>query len=73
MTPKEKAAELIKKFTNYFGHDSDEVNDEKAKRFAYECVNECIKAVEHEAHAQMGEQIRTLSFWFEVKSEIENL
>ena len=64
---------MIEKFTNYFGQDSDDVNDEKAKRFAYECVNECLKAVMYEASAQVAEQIKTLAFWLEVKSEIENL
>lgn len=79
MTPKEKAKELVESYLKieieiggqHDGYITMKLHD--AKECALITVNECLKAVEHEAHAQMGEQIRTLLFWFEVKSEIENL
>lgn len=76
MNSKEKAIELVKKFTNYFGKDSDEVNDFKAKQCALIAVEEIIKTLNEDIQDLnvVGNVLLDLiKFWKEVKQEIENL
>lgn len=66
MKAKDKAEELIKKFTNYYGLDSDLVNDEKAIQCALICVDEIIEV------CNVLEPWLGLEYWEKVKQEILN-
>ena len=67
MEAKDKAKELIEKFTNYFGKDSDEVNEEKAINFALICCDEILKTIPY----SMG-NFNAHDYYHQVKTEIQN-
>ena len=86
LTPKEKAEELLKMHTNYFGLDTDEVNDSKALVSALVTVSEIIKyhkslfdAGLRNVHMSLESPIKQYSdvlnplekYWNEVKEELE--
>ena len=64
MTPKEKAEELIDKFTQTNG------NAFFAKECALIAVDEIIDAIDWHEYEVPNDQLK---FWFEVKREIEKL
>jgi hypothetical protein len=70
MTPKEKAIELIKKFSSFahdeFGHEK--INNYKSKQCALIAVDEIIESVNDEHVSDIF-----IEFWQEVKTEIEKL
>lgn len=64
MTPKEKAIELVDKFTQTNG------NAFFAKECALIAVDEIIDAIDWHEYEVPNDQLK---FWFEVKREIEKL
>ena len=74
MTPKEKAQELVQKYYNRFEHTiSDEyaeVEYEVCKQCALIAVDEILEAIDWHIYESPN---REISFWQEVKQEIENL
>jgi len=85
MKAKDKAKELVKKFTDYFGVDRDEVNDEKAKQWALISVDEILNSFdENYPYSIETKDMEWTSddawlfdlyknYWLEVKQEIEKL
>ena len=72
MTPKEKAEELFNKFrneiTSFLG---DNMKDKNAKKCALIAVDELIKI--HYLLTTTHETSPSISYWKEVKKEIQNL
>ena len=71
LTPKEKAAELVRKFAMYLRanliHDQDD--DEDAKECALIAVDEIIDALDF----NQWQNAKQIDYWKEVKQEIEKL
>ena len=68
MTPKQKAQELIERFSEhsiYWDYYNDEPPDEDhTKECVLICINEIIKTCK--------KNIKSISYWQEVRKEIEN-
>ena len=80
MTPKEKAIELIDKFNNHtvkelFYLKNGKVIEGKteAKQCALIAVDEILKLENNNGYYFDGTNVTSISFWQEVKQEIENL
>ena len=73
MNPKEKAKELVKKFSHKLPYYSEKDNTEKSKQCALICVEEIIDSepMEDFGCSDSGTEYRsTDEFWQEVKQEI---
>ena len=75
MTPKEKAKELVSKFSSKLPFYSEKDNLSKAKQCALICVDEIIKSQEKSNDGYGGHSLTNLEieFYQEVKQEIEEL
>ena len=72
MTPKEKANELVDKYRNtIMSFLSDNMKDMNAKKCALIVVDEIIK--EYGTYYKVEVDGKYVSYWQEVKQEIENL
>lgn len=74
MTPKEKAKELIHRFT--YGCDSSRWITNNAKKSALIAVDEIIKTLPQSEYLEDRSEMienRELIYWQQVKQEIENL
>jgi hypothetical protein len=75
MTPKEKAIELVEKFTKspdekgFYNN-----NQHRSKNNALICADECMLSAQWSAHLGNGHPaVETVEFWQDVKHEIELL
>ena len=83
MTPKEKAEELVDKFyqttpNEYFVNEPIGIKGrykswEQAKQCALIAVDEILKLENNNGYYFDGTNVTSISFWQEVKQEIENL
>ena len=75
MTPKEKAFDLISKFQHPLSEESntDCLHIEVAKEFALIAVDEILKLENNNGYYFDGTNVTSISFWQEVKQEIEKL
>ena len=75
MTPKEKAIELYNKFLNPSGDTYlyGMLEHESAKECALIAVDEILKLENNNGYYFDGTNVTSISFWQEVKKEIENL
>ena len=76
MTPKEKAEELVEKFTLYLGNDNGGteyyVDELDAKRGALICVDEILQTTPNEVMSYKPFIMNT-DYWQEVKEEVNKL
>jgi len=70
MTPKEKAEELIQKMVDTYDITSDFVYDSSAKLCAWIAVDEILNTIEYSSQA---DELSKISYWQEVKNEINKL
>jgi len=68
MTPKEKAEELFKKYRTLASDVNIEQRERTAKKCALIAIDEILKC-----NPQSDSEYSTISFWQEVKQEIEKL
>jgi len=75
MTPKEKAIELYNKFLNPSGDTYlyGMLEHESAKECALIAVDEILKLENNNGYYFDGTNVTSISFWQEVKQEIEKL
>ena len=76
MTSKEKALELINKFSNEVGHMSNNLNDAIGKEMALICADEIIDQWEYidTYISDLGGKLNpNLKYWLEVKEELLKL
>ena len=84
MTPKEKAKELVDKFYQLFPLQKDVIsiygtlsweydNWKQAKQCALIAVDEILKLENNNGYYFDGTNVTSISFWQEVKQEIEKL
>ena len=75
MTPKEKAGELVDKFWKscYDKHDIAKLVKADAKQCALIAVDEILKLENNNGYYFDGTNVTSISFWQEVKQEIEKL
>ena len=79
MIPKEKALELVNKFRKYTdGTDEDDrfspaIEKENAKLCALIAVDEILKLENNNGYYFDGTNVTSVSYWLEVKQEIERL
>ena len=75
MTPKEKAGELVDKFWKscYDKHDIAKLVKADAQQCALIAVDEILKLENNNGYYFDGTNVTSISFWQEVKQEIERL
>ena len=72
MTPKEKAEELVEKFSDSNLEVNKEMWDTNGKNCALICVNECLHALD-KGIMDLQKCIYQRKYWIEVKQEIEKI
>ena len=73
MTPKEKAEELFDKMSTNNGDEYHHCTYYVAKQCALVAVDEILKLENNNGYYFDGTNVTSISFWQEVKQEIENL
>lgn len=76
MTPKEKADELVNKFFNYCSYEwweGEEGHKKNMKQCALIAVDEILKLESNNGYYFDGTNVTSISYWQEVKQEIEAL